>query len=708
VNNCFLEGGPEVQIDKPTSKNLVLLSVFILTGFFPLVPTEVYGFLYDLSVNISGSGSVRDTGMYIACPGDCNEAFVSPTSVTLRAYPESGQRFSHWSGSLNSTSNPATLLVDGVYSVMAYFSANTPPAIDSLGSCTVNENERIRRTISASDADGDILHFSASNLPEGATFVGQTFSWTPTYAQAGTYIITFVVSDGDAVASKTMTVTVVNVNHPPLLTMAEHYQATETVLLTIPVVGQDPDSDPLTYGATSLPTGASFDTFTTPPLFSWTPTFDQAGTYEAAFFVSDGTSMAYASTTITVNNLNQPPMLNPIGNHRIMSSATLSFSVTATDPDMDPLMFRAESLPSGASFSAESAVFQWTPHLEQVGSHFITFEVSDGSLMDQETATVFVYPSLPLIPDPLPAQQLYPGQGAVGIGPDDLCFSWPAAQNATLYDLYVSRDPLLASVEHTIRDLNEPLFCVDASSGPRPEEIFLAPYQCYFWTVVARNVYGAAAYPVFGFVTDAQGEVCCMTPTPFPDMVYDMISFPLYPSNPDPVAVLKDELGPYDPSRWRLFWYSPKDTAYHEYPDVPDVTPDIGYWLITTWDTPLSANGFPVSMEKNFVLSIPPGYVQIGCPFPFPVAWREVWVRNGAFTTLVTAPQNIWTTPVLWKYENNTYVPSDLLEPWRGYWIQNVSDQTVELLIPARMFMPGEIEAPANTDAGWFSRAACK
>jgi len=65
---------------------------------------------------------------------------------------------------------------------------------------SVNEGELLQFTISASDPDGDSLIYSASNLPQGASFDPdtQTFSWTPDYGQSGVYPnIRFEVSDGE-------------------------------------------------------------------------------------------------------------------------------------------------------------------------------------------------------------------------------------------------------------------------------------------------------------------------------------------------------------------------------------------------------------------------------------------------------------------------------------------------------------------------------
>jgi len=63
---------------------------------------------------------------------------------------------------------------------------------------TINVNELIQFNISAYDADNDLLTYTTSPLPKGATFSQESkiFSWTPTEEQGGTHRIIFKVSDG--------------------------------------------------------------------------------------------------------------------------------------------------------------------------------------------------------------------------------------------------------------------------------------------------------------------------------------------------------------------------------------------------------------------------------------------------------------------------------------------------------------------------------
>lgn len=89
--------------------------------------------------------------------------------------------------------------------------AGHAPVLAAIGNKSVNENASLSFSVSATDQDGDALSFSATGLPSGASFAGQTFSWTPGYDQAGSYSVTFTASDGELTDSEPITITVVDV-----------------------------------------------------------------------------------------------------------------------------------------------------------------------------------------------------------------------------------------------------------------------------------------------------------------------------------------------------------------------------------------------------------------------------------------------------------------------------------------------------------------
>jgi hypothetical protein len=119
-------------------------------------------------------------------------------------------------------------------------SIDQAPILNAIGNKSVNEGTKLSFTVSAGDADGDVLTYSASNLPSGATFnaTGRTFVWTPSLSQAGVYSgVRFQVSDGQMTDYEYITVTVANVLRPDvnddgsinvldMITIGQHWSQT--------------------------------------------------------------------------------------------------------------------------------------------------------------------------------------------------------------------------------------------------------------------------------------------------------------------------------------------------------------------------------------------------------------------------------------------------------------------------------------------------
>ena len=93
---------------------------------------------------------------------------------------------------------------------------------------------------------------------------------------------------------------------------------------------------------------------------------------------------------------NHPPVLDPIGDKTVNEGELLEFTVSATDPDEDPLTYSASNLPDGADFTPSTQTFSWTPGAGQAGSYpDVHFEVTDGEIIDFEDITITVLGEAP-------------------------------------------------------------------------------------------------------------------------------------------------------------------------------------------------------------------------------------------------------------------------------------------------------------------------
>ncbi len=121
------------------------------------------------------------------------------------------------------------------------------------------------------------------------------------------------------------------------------------------------------------------------------------GSYTFAVNVVDGAGGSDAETiTVTVNEVNVAPVLNPIGNQTVDEQTLLTFTATATDSDLpaNGLTFSLAGEPAGASIDPVSGVFTWTPSETQgPGVFTLDVTVADGGAPagnDSETITITV------------------------------------------------------------------------------------------------------------------------------------------------------------------------------------------------------------------------------------------------------------------------------------------------------------------------------
>ena len=277
---------------------------------------------------------------------------------------------------------------------------NRAPVISVPGPQTGVAGERMAFAVGGSDEDdGQALTIRATNLPAGATYSNGQFDWTPAAGQAGSYQLSFLVSDnGSPVRTATGVVSVrVNAppspNRPPVIATPGAVTVIGGELLTFAVTASDPDSgQSLIITNSNLPTGAVFTQSTaTGGQFTWTPTAAQVGVYTIAFSVTDNGSPALSETrtvTITVLQPNRTPVLTLPGTQTALVGEQLTFQVTATDPDAGQrvtITTVTANLPRGATFVATpgatgSGQFRWKPTTAQIGTYYISFTATDNGV----------------------------------------------------------------------------------------------------------------------------------------------------------------------------------------------------------------------------------------------------------------------------------------------------------------------------------------
>lgn len=263
-------------------------------------------------------------------------------------------------------------------------SSNQPPTLDPIGDQSIDEGDNIVETIDASDPDGDALTFSLTGAPAWISLAGDTVTLTPGFEDAGGYVITVTVSDGQLTDEETITLTVNDINRPPELTPTGNQFVNEGQSLGVSVSATDPDGDAVTY---SLMNGQPWMTLNG-ALITLNPGFSDAGTYAVTVIASDGDVQDSDTFSVTVFEVNQPPVLTAIGNQGVQEGDTINVAVTASDPDGDTVTIADGGLESWMSF--DGSTFTANPQTGDAGNYQVTFTASDGELTDEETITVSV------------------------------------------------------------------------------------------------------------------------------------------------------------------------------------------------------------------------------------------------------------------------------------------------------------------------------
>lgn len=294
---------------------------------------------------------------------------------------------------------------------VAVAEVNRPPAIPELAEAAVDEGALFSLLIPATDPDlpANTLAFSLVGVvPAGAAIdaVSGELTWTPTEAQGGTgYDLTVRVTDNGAPpqdAERVLRVNVREVNNPPVITQLPLQLVDEGAALSLTVQAADPEGAAVQFSlGAGVPSGLSING--TSGLLTWTPTEAQGpGSYPVVVRVQEQTDDALVSQmtfTITVNEVNQPPVLVALPDLTVTEGDTVSFTATATDADQpaQPLTYAlVNDPPAGAGIDPVTGAFVWTV-AGDAGSrtNTVTIRVNDnspGDLADEASFQVVIRP----------------------------------------------------------------------------------------------------------------------------------------------------------------------------------------------------------------------------------------------------------------------------------------------------------------------------
>ena len=208
---------------------------------------------------------------------------------------------------------------------------NDAPEFTSDPILEVFQGELYEYAITANDVDGDELSFSISSTPQWLNFSDTIISGIPGNSDIGEHSINVTLSDGELVENQSYTLTVLDVNDPPMVGDLS-ITVEEDNSVTIILLGVDLDGDELTYSITNPPSNGSAELEGNEVIY--TPNPNYYGSDDFGYTAYDGEySSDEGIVNITIIQINDPPNMAPIPDMEILEGDTLVYPIEYSNID---------------------------------------------------------------------------------------------------------------------------------------------------------------------------------------------------------------------------------------------------------------------------------------------------------------------------------------------------------------------------------------
>ncbi len=298
-----------------------------------------------------------------------------------------------------------------------------PPSLANIPSQVTPEDTPLVITAAVTDVDTSPQEMSVTATSTNATLVpngniqiqaldtGFQITVTPAANETGSTIILVTVSDGTNIDTDSFQVTVTPVNDPPTIVPFGDQTTQEDVPLgPLPFVVQDLESP-----SEAITVTASSDNLSLVPLeniqlsgqglvryLTVTPRANRYGKAVITLWADDGTDVGSYSFVLTVESVNDPPVMEDIPDQTTDEDTPLTVLFMAYDEELTPaqLTYRAVSaddllLPSQDirfSLAYNGTRMTLTPGPDLFGTVLVTVTVDDGDLAVSDTFFLTVNP----------------------------------------------------------------------------------------------------------------------------------------------------------------------------------------------------------------------------------------------------------------------------------------------------------------------------
>ncbi len=203
--------------------------------------------------------------------------------------------------------------------------------------------------------------------------------------------------------------------------------------------------------------------------------------------------------------------------------------------------------------------------------------------------------------------------------------------------------------------------------------------------------------------------------SPLPANEYRLISFPMEMDDQSADEIFLDDLGPYEPSEWRLFepFVSGNRIQYAEYPEISAFTPGKIALIIVKENRFIdSGSGHSIRTDRPFPVALQPGWNLVGSPFNLPIPSTNLSLKSGQ-PLLMYGYGDVENSP--WQLSDTSAVL-----PFEGYAVFNRNETADTLFIDPLICTealdenlcpdkwPAEGQPVINENAAWSVRIAAR
>jgi hypothetical protein len=270
--------------------------------------------------------------------------------------------------------------VDTASITLSIANLNDTPAVPAGQDIVTAEDTPGAISLAATDADGDPLSWAVKVQPThgsvSCTGAGAC-TYTPDADRNGADSFDVEVSDGNGGRTRiTVPVTVTSVDDAVVAGHVGKTVGEDSGASSFALAGSDPDGTAVTFAAAPATLGSL--SCSSAGACTFTPAANANGTEVVAYTVSDGTSTATGSVTLTVTPVNDAPVASGL-TLSTTEDTPVGFTLPAADVDGDALGYVLTSTPATGHLSGALPNLTYPPGANASGTESFGFTARDAA-----------------------------------------------------------------------------------------------------------------------------------------------------------------------------------------------------------------------------------------------------------------------------------------------------------------------------------------